>query len=242
MTTEQQHTPPKILYYDIEWRPAQAYIWQPWDFTVSPDMLIDAGGLLCFSAIWEGSKTPIFHSEWTDGHEGMVKALHSLLCEADVIITFNGDRYDIPKAMGEFVLAGLTPPPPPTSIDLKKVVKKLGFVMNRLAFIGPHLSVGKKVKHEGFQLWLSVMAGDTAAQNRMKKYCIQDSKLLVDLYKKVKPYINNHPFVGEREACGACNGKVLHSRGYRRTKSYKIQRLQCTSCGTWQDGKRVKLT
>src|SRR3546814_13105812 len=88
--------------------------------------------------------------------------------------------------MVEFVLEGLMTPPPPTSIDLMKAVKKLGFVMNRLAFIGPLLKVGQKVKHEGFPLWVSVLEGDTKAQNRMKKYCIQDTKLLVTLYKKIK--------------------------------------------------------
>src|SRR3546814_10566072 len=81
-----------------------------------------------------------------------------------------------------------------------KAVKKLGFVMNRLAFIGPLLKVGQKVKHEGFPLWVSVLEGDTKAQNRMKKYCIQDTKLLVTLYKKIKPFIRNHPFFGERGA------------------------------------------
>src|SRR3546814_16456045 len=84
----------------------------------------------------------------------MVVALHKLLSEADAVVTYNGDRYDIPKAMGEFVLEGLMPPPPPTSIDLMKAVKKLGFVMNRLTFIGPLLKVGKKVKQEGFPLWV----------------------------------------------------------------------------------------
>src|SRR3546814_9474335 len=78
----------------------------------------------------------------------MVVALHKLLSEADAVVTYNGDRYDIPKAMGEFVLEGLMPPPPPTSIDLMKAVKKLGFVMNRLAFIGPLLKVGQKRSEE----------------------------------------------------------------------------------------------
>lgn len=232
----------KTLFFDIEWKPATAYVWRMWDENVGPDQLIDAGGLLCFSAIWDHSGEVIFASEWEDGHEAMVLKLYELINEADVLVTYNGDKYDIPKAMGEFLLAGLSPPPPPTSIDLVKAVKKMGFVMNRLAFIGPFLKIGQKVKHEGFPLWTAVMSGDVAAQKRMRKYCIQDSKLLVRLYAKIKPYIRNHPFVGERGACGACDGKVLHSRGYRRTKSFKIQRLQCQTCGSWQDGKRTKVT
>lgn len=232
---------PKILYWDCEWKPAKAFVWRMFDENVTPDQLIDAGGMLCFSAIWDDTGEVIFSSEWDDGHEGMVRNLHKLFEEADVLVTFNGDRYDNPKALGEFLLAGLAPPPPPTSIDLLKAVKKMGYVMNRLAFIGPFLGVGKKVQHEGFPLWTAVMDGDPKAQARMKKYCIQDSKLLVRLYKKIKPYIRNHPFLGERRACGACNGKVLHSRGYRRTKAFKIQRLQCVNCGSWQDGKRERV-
>lgn len=231
----------RILYFDIEWAPAQAYVWRMWDENVGPDQLINPGGLLCFSAIWDDTKEVIFASEWEDGHQAMVERLHALFEEADALVTYNGDKYDIPKATGEFLLAGLPPPPVVTSIDLIKSVKKLGFVMNRLAFIGPFLKVGAKIKNEGFNLWKSVLEGDEKAQSRMKKYCIQDSKLLIALYKKVKPYIRNHPFLGNRGVCGACDSNKLQSRGYRRTKTFKIQRLQCQNCGSWQDGKRERL-
>lgn len=233
---------PKILMYDVEWKPATAYVWKMWDENISPDQLLDPGGLMCFSAVWEGSKDVIFSSEWDDGHQGMVEKLHALFEEADAVITYNGDKYDIPKSMGEFLLAGLAPPPPPTSIDLLKTVKKMGFVMNRLAYIAPLLRIGGKVKHEGFSLWKDVMNGDEKAQRKMEKYCKKDTLLLVDLYAKIKPFIRNHPFIGNRGACGACNGTTLHSRGYRRTKTFRIQRLQCQTCGAWQDGKREKLT
>ena len=143
----------KILHIDIEWKPATAYVWKMWDENISPDQLIDEGGLLCFCAHWHGSKEYQFYSEWDDGLEGMAKAALHLLSEADAVVTYNGDKYDIPKLRGTIILAGLNPPPPPTSIDLIKTVKKLGFVMNRLAYIGPLLGVGSKMKHEGFQLW-----------------------------------------------------------------------------------------
>lgn len=232
----------KILYYDVEWRPITAYVWRVYDENVSPDQMIDPGGLLCFSAMWEGSNEVIFSSEWEDGHQGMVEKLHSLFMEADAVVTYNGDRYDNKKALGEFVLAGLSPPPPITSIDLLKAVKKMGFAMNRLAFIGPLLKVGSKVKHEGFDLWRKVIEGDESARKRMQKYCIQDTKLLVKLYKKIKPFIANHPHLGTTKAeCGACGSNNTQSRGYRRTKNFKIQRVQCQSCGSWFDGTRSKV-
>lgn len=234
---------PKILLFDLEWKPAVAYVWRMWDENVTPDQLIDEGGLLCFSAMWYGDKSVEFYSEWADGRQAMAEQLHRLFSEADAVIGYNSDKYDIPKAIGEMVLAGLKPPPQPTSIDLLKVVKKFGFVMNRLAYIGPLLGAGGKVKHEGFRLWRSVLEGDEKAQNRMRKYCIQDTKLLVLLYNRIKPFIRNHPHMGLTKGCecGTCGSKDVQSRGYRRTKSFKIQRLQCNSCGSWSDGKRTKV-
>ena len=232
----------KVLSLDIEWKPAVAYVWKMWDENISPDQLIDEGGLLCFCAHWHGSKEYQFYSEWDDGLQGMAEAALRLLNEADAVVTYNGDRYDIPKLRGTIILAGLQPPGQITSIDLIKTVKKLGFVMNRLAYIGPLLGVGSKMKHEGFRLWRSVLEGDVRARERMKKYCVKDVKVLVALYDRVKPYILNHPHLGDdKGACGACGSNHLQSRGYRRTKYFRTQRLQCQDCGSWSLGKRTKV-
>lgn len=233
----------KILFIDIEWEPATAYVWKMWDVNVSPDQLIDNGGMLCFCAKWEGEQEYLFYSKWDDGRDGMAKAALSLLTEADAVVTYNGDRYDIPKLTGEIMLAGLSPPPTVTSIDLLKSVKKLGFVMNRLAYIGPLLGLGKKTKHQGFNLWKDVMAGDPKAQAKMKKYNIQDVRLTAQLYYKILPFIRNHPFLGkEKQECGACGSKHTQSRGFSRTKYFRIQRLQCQDCGSWSAGKREKVS
>lgn len=234
---------PKILALDIETKPATAYVWRMWDENITPEQLIDEGGMICFGAHWLGTRDYLFYSDWEHGHARVVKEVHRLLSEADAVITYNGDRFDLPKLQGEFLRAGLKPPPPLTSIDVIKTVKKLGFVMNRLAYIGPLLKIGAKVKHEGFSLWKAVMHDDPKAQNRMKKYCIQDVKLLVRLYRIVRPYIKNHPHMSDVSSlrCGACGSKHMHSRGVRRTRTFFIQRLQCQSCGAWQDGKRTKV-
>ena len=173
----------------------------------------------------------------------MLEAIHAMLSHADAVVTFNGDRFDLPILQGEFMLAGLAPTPPLTSIDVLKTVRKFKFFMSKLAFIGPKLGLGAKVKHEGFALWTAVMAGDKSAEKRMEKYCKQDVNLLEKLYLKIRPYIRNHPHLGKagHAACGACGSPHTHSRGTRRTRAYKIGRLQCQACGSWQDGKRTKL-
>lgn len=232
----------KILYLDIEWKPALAYVWKMWDENITPDQLVDDGGLLCFCANWHGSKEFEFYSEWEHGHDEMARQALRLLSDADAVVTYNGDKYDLPKLRGAMVLSGLKPPPPPTSIDLINVVKRFGFVMNRLAYIGPLLDVGKKKTHEGFMLWRGVIDGSVAARKRMQKYCVQDVKLLVSLYKRVLPFIDNHPHLGDnKNECGACGSSHVQLRGFRRTKYFKVQRLQCQECGGWSTGTRKKV-
>lgn len=234
---------PKILVLDIETKPMIAYAWRCYDENISPEQIIEPGGMISFAAKWVGESGVAFYSDWTHSHGEMVHAIHALLSVADGVVSYNGDRFDLPKLHGEFLLEGLAPPPPLTSIDVMKTVKKMGFVMNRLAFIGPLLKVGAKVKHEGFQLWADVLKGDEKAQAKMEKYNVQDVVLLEKLYLKIKPYIRNHPHMGDQSAhsCGACGSTHVQSRGYRRTKSFLIKRLQCQTCGSWSDGARTKV-
>lgn len=233
----------KILVLDIEWRPTLAYVWRAWDENISPEQIVEHGGLLCVGAKWLGEKVTYCFSEWEDGHVGMLEKIHNMMSYADCIIGFNSDKFDIPKLHGEFMLYGMTPPPPCTSIDLIKAIKKFGFFRNSLAFIGPFLGVGEKLEHEGFGLWKKVMKGDKDACKRMSKYCIQDVDMTEKLYIRIRPAIRNHPHLGRTgsEQCPSCGGTHHQSRGTRRTRTYKIQRLNCQDCGHWFDGKRQKI-
>lgn len=233
----------KVLTLDIETRPGTAYVWSLWDKMVPTERVIDEGGILCVAAKFLGEKT-VFFSEWTDGNEGMLQGIYDMIIEADAVVTYNGDRFDLPKLRGAFVKAGLPPMPPVTSIDVYKTVKKFGYLSGKLAFVGPLLGLGNKVPHEGFSLWKKVLAGDPKAQKRMEKYCRGDVTLLEKLYLKIKPAIEKHPYTGTSPGtgCPSCGSSRIQSRGYRRTKAFKIQRLQCQGCGSWSDGQRTKWT
>lgn len=234
----------KILVLDIETKPAQAYIWRAYgEQNVGVEQIIDPGAIICVGLKWLGERETYLYSDWEHGHEEMLKQVWLAMNIADAVITYNGDKFDLPKLQGEFLLAGFGPTPPVTSIDVVKSVRKFGFFVNRLAFIGPFLGVGAKIKHEGFDLWVKVMEGNVPAQRRMARYCKQDVKLLEKLYLKVRPFITNHPHMATVKAhqCGACGSDKVQSRGYRRTKSFRIQRLQCQTCGSWHDGKREKV-
>ena len=230
----------KTLVIDIETRPTTAYVWDLWDVNISLDQIVDPGGVLCFGAKWLHDKKTIFFSDWQHGHTRMVKEAHKLLSEAEAVITYNGDKFDLPKLKGEFLIANLSPPPPLTSIDVIKSIRKLGLLSNKLGFVGPFISAGEKVKHEGFSLWKNVIDGNKTAQKKMQTYCLQDVLLLESVYNKLLPYIHNHPRLidSSAEACGACGKHRLQRRGVRRTKAFTIQRMQCQACGSWRDGER----
>lgn len=228
---------------DIETRPGKGYYWSMFKEDMNIQRVIEPGRVLCIGAKWLGSPKTFFFSEWEHGQKGMAEGIAELLLEADAVIHYNGNKFDMPKIRGFMLLNGLDDIPPVTSIDLYKEVRKLGFDSNKLAFIAPLLGIGQKVSHAGFDLWVRVMEGHKTAQRQMERYCVGDVKLTEKLYLKVKGFILNHPHLGkDSHECGSCGSKHLTKRGYRRTKYFITERLKCKRCGSWSMGKRKKIT
>lgn len=190
-----------------------------------------------------GSREVMFFSEWGNGREAMLQAVSDLLQEADLVVGFNHEKFDIPHLRAEFLLHGIDQPGPLTSVDCVKTIKKeLRLFSNRLAFVGPYFKIGAKVKHEGFELWDKVIAGDERARNRMERYCKQDVRLTGRLYKFIRPVIFNHPNVGHTgSACATCGSLNTQKRGFRYTRTLKIQRHKCNKCKSWFTTKRTKI-
>jgi hypothetical protein len=238
---------PKILLLDIETAPAKVWCWQLFDQNIGLDQIIEPGRIICWGAKWLGHRE-MFYADERAGATKMFVAIHTLMEGADAIITYNGDSFDLPKLNGAFVEHGLPPVPPSASIDLFKTVRKLGYQSGKLAFVAPLLKIGKKIKNEGFPLWSACLAGDKAAWNRMQRYNAGDVRLLQGLYQVLRPYIRNHPYLGTTEPevgtveCPMCQSRRGQSRGFRRTKAFLIQRIQCLGCGGWFDGTKKRVT
>jgi hypothetical protein len=235
----------KILFLDIETSPNLAYVWGLWDQNIAINQLVETTEMLCFGARWYGEKKVTFRSLHHDGKEEMLKEVHRLLDEADVLVGWNSKAFDSKHLKRELLQAGMLPPSPYKEMDLMLAVKsQFKFPSNKLDYVSQTLGVGEKVKHSGFDLWIKCMAGDNKAWVEMKKYQIQDVDLLVDLYEKLKPWIPNHPNVslsGNVDGCVTCGSTHLQSRGYATTLTGKYQRLQCQSCGKWQRSSKAEV-
>jgi len=237
---------PKILVVDIETMAGKGYYWQTRDTTIGLNQIIAPSRVLCAAWKWVGEAGIHFVAEWQKGGpKAMLQALHDALTSADAVVTYNGDRFDITKLTGAFLKYGLKPLPPLTSIDLYKTTKKLGYDSGKMEFVLQYLEIGKKMAHEGFGLWKLVDENNVKARDRMMRYNVHDVRETDKLYRVLRPWIKNHPRLRAldpegKHRCTACGSTRCQHRGDRHTKAFTIERLQCTKCGKWDDGKRSK--
>lgn len=241
----------KILVIDIETQPNVAHVWGLWNQNVSLAQLRTPGRVISFAAKWVDRRGVEFRSDWHDGHEAMVKRAHALMDEADLIVHYNGNSFDMPWLRTEFVQAGLTPPAPHKDIDLCNIVKKtFRFPSNKLAYVTGALGLSGKLSHTGHQMWVDVMEGSPEVKAKawglMRRYNRQDVVTTEELFHRLKPWIKTLPNPalygadGEPEACGCGNTQLQH-RGYRYTTVSRYKRYQCfgeNGCGAWLSGGR----
>lgn len=237
----------KILFLDLETSPNLAHVWGLWNQNIAISQLVNHTEVICFGARWHGTKQIIFKSVHHDGKTAMLQEMHRVLDEADIVIGWNSQAFDIKHMYREFLEAGMTPPSPHKDLDLMRIVKsQFRMPSNKLDYVAQLLGVGKKTSHTGFQLWLDCMAGDDKAWNLMKKYQLQDVNLLVDLYAHLKPWIKTGPnlaaLTNTHTACRNCASTNLHKRGTQLSGKSTYQRYRCVDCGTWNRGERTYTT
>lgn len=239
---------PKILAIDLETRPNLVYVWGLFNQNVGINQIVDQTEVICWGARWLDEPNVEIRSTHRDGKEKMLKRIWTLLDEADVVMGWNSQSFDVKHLNREFLMAGMAPPSPYTQIDLMRVTKSnFKFPSNKLDWVSQSLQIGEKVQHEGFTLWTKCMAGDDKAWDDMYEYQQQDVDLLIDLYYKLRPWISNHPnmalFAEEVVACPNCGSVKLQETGLIRKGASAFQRYRCHKCGTNAQGtKRVDST
>lgn len=225
------------LLLDLELAPNLATVWGLWGQNIAINQLINDSYVLTWSAKWHGSDDVEYSSLRFAEHEDMIRSIYDLINEADMVISYNGDRFDLKILNQEFLMCGLGPPRPYKSVDLLKTMKKnFRGTSNKLDYWLNKLSLGAKVKHRGHQLWLDCMNGKASAFKEMEEYNIGDVVELEKLYDYVLPWIPNHPVVGAYNgtcSCPSCGGTKLRREGWRVTKTRKYRRFVCTECGKW---------
>jgi hypothetical protein len=234
----------KILLLDIETTPSLAYVWGLHQENIPLDRLIRPGRILCWAAKWYKEKEIHFGAEWDNDGNLFIDRLWQLMLNADAIVTYNGNKFDLPKINGEILKRKLPPLPPTPSIDLYSTCRRLGYPSGKLAFVTRHLGLGGKAQHAGFDTWVGAMEGIEADRRVMERYNKQDVRLLERLYTTIRPYIKNHPHLSGcegRARCPVCDSARVQRRGSRRTRTTLVERLNCQGCGHWFSGKATRI-
>lgn len=229
----------KILHLDIETAPNKGYFWNLFPKYIDPKDVIEPGYTLCWSAMWEHDGRIMYAGLNTHSRLKMLREIYALLDEADAVVHYNGSKFDIPKLFQEFALQGWAPPSPFKEVDLLKCVRRnFKFSSNKLEFVAAQFGIGSKTKNMSRAIWHGCMNKCEKSWKVMERYNKQDVKLLRRLYKKLLPWIHNHPNVGlwidtNKPTCSACGSTKLHSKGpeYRSTTN-SYYRYKCTKCGT----------
>lgn len=236
---------PKILVFDIETTPLEAYIWQHqvWNAHVSQDKILSEWFMLTWSAKWlfsgEAYSARVTSKEALEEDDGrIVGELWKLFDEADIVIAHNGGKFDVPNMNTRFLVNGYPPPSSYQIIDTLKVARReFGFTHNNLDALARVFKLDPKLTTD-FDLWKRCKNGNEEALKEMEVYNVQDVILLEEVYLKLRPWIKSHPNLGlfiesDNPVCPYCGSENLHADGnyyYTMTGKYPTYVCNETKC------------
>lgn len=236
---------PKVLLIDIETLPLEVFAWGLFDQNVSLEMIKEDWSILSFSAKWLGAPEDEImyfdtrNEENIRNDEKLVRIVHDLMNEADILIHQNGERFDVPKLKARMIKHGLKPPTSFRNIDTMRIMKStFGFTSNKLAYATEFLCKKyKKLDHSefsGFKLWSECLKRNPAAFASMEKYNKYDVLSLEELFNILAPWskgINFQVFNEDLKDRCSCGSTELEERGFVYTNTAKYQRYVCKNCG-----------
>lgn len=236
---EQSPRYPKILILDIETAPLRAFVFNMWNQNITIDKIISDWYCLCWSAKWLFEEN--IYSDRLSPEEArsendcrILLNLKGLLDEADIVVSHNGDKFDLPRINTRFLLNNIPTPTPYQSVDTYKVVRnQFSFASNKLDFLATKFGFPNKIETT-FELWSRCVDGEEEALIAMERYNKYDVELLENVYLRLRPYIKNHPNVAlymeaTERVCPNCGSKHISLEGsyYTNTNKYELYRCEC---------------
>ena len=242
-----KHTP-KVLIFDIETAPMKAYVWNLWKTDIHLEQILNEWFCIAWSAKWlygEDIMGEVLTSQEVlrEDDSRIITSLWKLINEADIVVAHNGNKFDIPRINSRFIINGLAPTKPYFSVDTCQVAKKqFGFSSNKLDALAGYFSIPHKLDTD-FSLWKRCLEGDEEALQYMLKYNKMDVAILEEVYLKLRPWIKNHPNMGNLEgkemACANCGSSSVEfiPDKYYYTSVGKYPLFRCKKCGAVSRGR-----
>jgi len=232
-----------LIALDIETAPALVWSFGLFNQNHGIDQIEEDPYILGFSVQRYGK--PV---KWYDcrDEKTMYDELFKALDEADVLVGWNSDSFDVKWIEGELKLRGYPAPSPTHLVDLMKHFRRRSrFISKKLAYVSQRLLGDTKVPHQGFRdLWWPIISPKATeeernkAWTRMKRYGLKDTALMFPILEEVIGWIKlpvrmrSNPY---EETCPNCGSTHVRRKGYRRSGNFDKQRYQCQNdgCGKW---------
>lgn len=247
----------KILCFDVETSPMRGAIWRLWKNNVGVNQIETDWFLLSYSAKWLDSDRIIYKDlrhlrpdQYEDGDGELLRGLHSLMGQADIVVAHNGNKFDIRRINARFLIEGLPPTHNYKSVDtLVESRRRFDFPSHSLEYLTKRLLPEqywkkKSAKFPGYDLWDQCLKGNPEAWAEMEAYNRQDVVALEALYLKMRPWMIGHPNVGNltkvepgKPTCPKCGSTDVQRRGTYHTQTQRYQRYKCNGCGGWSRGR-----
>ena len=236
---------PKVLIYDIETSPIEAYVWGLWDNNVGLNQIIKDWEVLSWAAKWLGaSEDSVMYMDQREGtcpknEKEVLEGIWELLNECDIVITQNGKKFDQKKLNARFFAHKMRPPSSYRHIDTLKIAKRVfGFTSNKLAYMTDKFCTKyKKLKHGKFpgqSMWTQCLAGNQEAWEEMEVYNKYDVLSLEELYLKMAAWdnsVNFNCYHDEDYNRCKCGNSEFEKSGFHYSNAGKYQKMKCTDCG-----------
>lgn len=244
-TNDTRYHKSKILILDIETAPLLAALFDVWNVNVYSKNIIIDWFILSWAAKWLGndnilSDVLVSKEALEQDDKRILVSLSDVINQADIIITYNGSKFDMPRIDTRLFENNLQPTKPYSHIDLYKTTKRFSFTHKGLDDINKKLGLSRKkeINHK-FDLWKRCFFGDSASLEELREYNKQDTISTEELYIKYLPWIKNHPNMSfftdnDRKKCSKCGSDNIRPLGkeyYTKVGAYPV--WICESCGSF---------
>lgn len=244
---------PRMLFFDVETAPVQAYVWGLYQEVRSTEMVKKDWFMLSWAAKWyrdaEIKSRGLIHYPGflkdPENDSKLLGDLWGLLDEADFVVAHNAVKFDVKKVNTRFIMNGYPPVSPYKVIDTLLAARSaFAFTSNRLGDLCDALGVdNRKGDAGGFKTWAGCMRGDPASWETMLEYNESDVLALEDLYVKLIPYIKNHPSLApflalDVNTCPKCGAQEMSPTDkFVCTSVSKFAEYRCSACGGYARGR-----
>jgi len=193
--------------------------------------------IICISYKWQ-YENEVHTLDFRNGERKMLKAFIRVLGEADEVVGHNIDKFDIRMLRTRCIYYGVLMFPNYRTLDtLTKSKHYFSFASNKLDYIAKYLQVGRKLDHDGFDMWIRAIENrDDKALEQMIEYCENDVIILEDSFCVLSPFIDhNNNFAvltgGDKWDCPNCaSHNVEMFRTYATPMGVIRREMKCNDC------------